>query len=1317
VTQQNFPSLPDEYQQVLYLAQQQNSIEVIPLEEIKGGRTGAKLFLVSISRNDASFVDHLILKLDHIHKKIKLNECKKHKLVSNLAPKAFAESHIPGIALKAVHGDCIAIFYTIAGQSLLNYEPLASFQRQDQLKKIFATANSVLLDEWNTEPSCEQGVNPGSLLERWLGYRLSPGGKLDSFLEDKLGIPRADDGFILKDKVFPNPLFYCRAPEVWGSMRKMDALIGFSHRDLNISNILVNFKDDGLDLEGFYLIDFALFQEDAGLFYDQHYLEMSYLVREVVRARFDAWIDFIAQYADEDMPDSQKVPIDLAGTCAVFNRGRLDFKRWLQAQPSSLADDLWGQYWLAGVAAGLNYCNKTMLGDRERFGALIYAASHLKRFCNQFNLPSPQTIRRVFDPSEFQKKIPEDVALIAYGDQIDELAQPAITSPIIGRHEELQAIRQMLEVRRLVTVTGPGGIGKTRLSRASLEAAGELFRDGAYFVPLLSLTSATAIIPAIANVVGFSFKEGRKPSDQLLDHLGQKNLLLVLDNLEHLLWEPQRQETLNLIEKILIKCPLVRILITSRELLRIPDEHPLYLDGLDYSGKGGLPAGSEESALMLFLARAEEAQVNIAADDEIGLNKVREICRLVDGLPLGIELAAAQLRLFTLDEIHSELGRSLDVLDTGLSGSGARHGSLNSVFEASYQSLSAREQVMFARLSIFQGGFSPQAAYQVAQIDLRMLGRIMDKSLVQRLGTGRFDLHPLIHMFAAEKPKGDIDLNELHYQYYRDLLKQVTREWRLNLSQTVFDQLRYDSDNLIAGWNWVLSQENWDETAAYLDDLWQFFKMQGRLPEVMELLEQAYREGQAADPPAKNVHLAYWRRRIGQAYLWMSQLQHGEDNFREVISLVDFPLPASQIGYLVRITLQMLVQLLHRVLRGWVITRAGKNRDRYLEAFIAYEQMAERAIVENKNLLFIFCVIRSLNLSEITGDRNFMARAYATTGFAFGLSGVQKLAELYLQKANQIIRQEASVKSRELVLRFSGYYYALNGEYALAEKSLLQAANLAGELGQNWIRETNWTALLFVSLFRGEFVRALYFVQRIKSSAIKRGDAGFEAAANYWGAAVKVEQNKLDEAIGLIDLAAAAPKEVMNILDWVIVHTVLAQVYLRQGRTFAALDEAEHSARIFNQIERPSNGLFLLGYSGLADVYLRAWEHQKGGLPAEQLQNSARLTCRNLIKFAGIFPSGQPRAFLYQGLWHWLEGDQKKAQHAWQKSLLLGEKYKSKFDQGLTNYEIGKHLSPGEISLHDWTGTQHLQRAEQIFEDLGAVYYLEQVNLALAERD
>jgi hypothetical protein len=447
----------------------------------------------------------------------------------------------------------------------------------------------------------------------------------------------------------------------------------------------------------------------------------------------------------------------------------------------------------------------------------------------------------------------------------------------------------------------------------------------------------------------------------------------------------------------------------------------------------------------------------------------------------------------------------------------------------------------------------------------------------------------------------------------------------------------------------------------------------------------------------------------------MSQLQQGEDNFVEAIALIDLPLPASRFDYLVRISWQLLIQLLHLVLPEQLISRAGIPGDRYQEAFITYEQLAERAIVENKNLLFLYCVVRSLNLTEITGERNLMARAYATTGYAISLTGFRRLAELYLHKANQSISGESTAKSRELVLRFSGYYYALNGEYERAEKSLLLAANLAGELGQNWIQETNWTALLFVALFRGELEKALYFSQRIKTSAEKRGDAGFEAAGNYWEAAVKVEQNKIQEAIELIDIAAAAPPEVMNILDWVIVHTVLAQAYLRQGKTAVALDEAEQTARIFQQIDKPTNGLLLLGYCGLAEVYLNLWEQQPGDIPAEELRNSARLACRDLQAFANIFPSGQSRAYMYRGLSDWLEGDQKKAQRAWQKSLRLGERLRSNFDQGLTHYEIGKHLEPDEISQYGWTGLKHLQRAEQIFSSLGAVYYLEQVELALSE--
>jgi hypothetical protein len=397
----NFQSLPEEFQQVIRLAQENYRITVAPLQLLVGGWSGAVVYLVSVAWNEINRVEHCILKLDHKGRSAKSDEVTRHNTVMDKSTPEFARAHIAELVFDRVeHDGAIAIFYRIAGQSLLKYRPLSSYERQSQLKTIFAKTNAVLLNEWNSNHAFEQAVHPQKVLEKWLSFRLDAGGNIERFLQTTCHVNPEIAGLLVNGTLFPNPLLYARKPEQWRKARTIDIATGSIHGDLNTNNILVKFSDRGEHLEGYYLIDFALFKEKMPLLYDQRYLEMSYLMHAMSQTSFTKCVSFLLLMAGLDIPDPRTVPIEMSGVSAVIASARNAFAAWAQENHPSLHDDLWGQYWLAGVAAGLTYCHKTGLSDQQRLMGLIYAAANLRRYLGTFNLPAPTSVELLYDDNQ-----------------------------------------------------------------------------------------------------------------------------------------------------------------------------------------------------------------------------------------------------------------------------------------------------------------------------------------------------------------------------------------------------------------------------------------------------------------------------------------------------------------------------------------------------------------------------------------------------------------------------------------------------------------------------------------------------------------------------------------------------------------------------------------------------------------------------------------------------------------------------------------------------------------------------------------------------
>jgi predicted ATPase/Tfp pilus assembly protein PilF len=819
----DFQSLPEEYQHIIRLAQDQYEITVAPLQLLVGGWSGAVVYLVSISSNETKRVEHCILKLDRKGKNARSDEVTRHKAVLSKSTPEFAREHIAELVYDLVeHEGAIAIIYRIAGQSLLKYLPLSKYERQSQLKTIFAETNTVLLTGWNKNTAFEQAVHPQTVLKKWLGFRLDAGGNTERFLRETRGVNPDVTGLLINGHVFPNPLLHARQPELWGKVRTMDIAIGFIHGDLNTNNILVKFGDDKKSLEGYYLIDFALFKENMPLLYDQRYLEMSYLMHSMSQVSFAKCVNFLTLLAVTDVPDLHKVPIEMSGVSAVIGAARSAFAAWVEANHPSLQDDLWGQYWLAGVAAGLAYCHKAGQPDEQRLVGLIYAAANLKRFAATFKLPLPTNVELLYDENQSN-----DDSQGASRTNQPKHNLPAQPTPFIGRVKQIAAIKELLlrADTRLVTLMGPGGTGKTRLSLQVAQELFDQFPNGVYFVPLADDTDADQFISRVAQQL--AVREGGRPLlENVKDYLHEKRMLLVLDNFEQLV------SAAPVVAELLAVAPQLKIITSSRIALNLHGEREYPVPPLE------LPQTENESALenlienesvILFVGRAQAVHPSFALTKD-NASAVAEICRRLDGLPLALELAAARIKLLQPQAILTRLDDKLKLLTGGARDLPTRHQTLRNTLEWSYELLNEEEKILYARLSVFVGGFTFEAAEAVCNPDgkldiLESLTSLVNNSLLRQEETAdgepRFGMLETIRAYALERLSAGGEMEALrgqHARYFSEMIINRIGFFELYTADTLrwLNWIEREHDNIRATLTWHLATPQGVEPAAMM---------------------------------------------------------------------------------------------------------------------------------------------------------------------------------------------------------------------------------------------------------------------------------------------------------------------------------------------------------------------------------------------------------------------------------------------------------------------------------------------------------------------
>jgi predicted ATPase len=349
---------------------------------------------------------------------------------------------------------------------------------------------------------------------------------------------------------------------------------------------------------------------------------------------------------------------------------------------------------------------------------------------------------------------------------------PAQPSPLVGRKREVEELLALLDQRRLITLTGPGGTGKTRLA---LQVAAELvdeFNDGVFWVPLAAITDPELLEGTIAQTIGVK--------GSLAEHVDQKRTLLLLDNFEHLL--PAATQ----LSEWIGSCPNLHLLVTSRALLRLGAEREYLVEPLP-----------EGDAVTLFTERAARPEAGPV---------VAELCRRLDGLPLAIELAAARTRIMSASELLERLGKVLPLLTAGPSDAPARQQTLRATIQWSYGLLALPERTLFGRVAVFSGSFSIEAAEAVCAADLATLEALVEQSLVRRWESGRLGMLETIREFALEQFDASDeaeDLRGVHARYYLELVERA----QLNLRRTDWngwiDLLDATHPNLRAALEWA----------------------------------------------------------------------------------------------------------------------------------------------------------------------------------------------------------------------------------------------------------------------------------------------------------------------------------------------------------------------------------------------------------------------------------------------------------------------------------------------------------------------------------
>jgi predicted ATPase/Tfp pilus assembly protein PilF/predicted Ser/Thr protein kinase len=796
---------------------------------------------------------------------------------------------------------------------------------------------------------------------------------------------------------------------------------------------------------------------------------------------------------------------------------------------------------------------------------------------------------------------------------------PVQNTPFIGRDDELVEITKLLQApeTRLLTLLGPGGIGKTRLSLEVARQQFDHFANGVYFVPLAPHDSPDLIVPALAEALKFSFYGAESPRDQILNFLREKQLLLVMDNFEHL------TSGASLIADILQAAPGIKVIASSRERLRLQSEWVYEVYGMKCPEAVISDDMNDYSAVKLFLQSARRVQPGFELNDG-NCQDIGKITRMVEGLPLGIELAAAWLETLSPSEIVDEIERSLDFLETDLRDVPERQRSIRAVFEYSWNLLTNDERDAFTKLSVFRDGFTRHAGEKVAAASLRALTTLVNKSLLRRAPDGRYHVHELLRQYALEHLRASGELYEptldQHLAYYTAFVKQRESEVTGQNQRTALNEIDIEIENIRAAWGWAVERRKYAELNQILEPLNVFYVALGRFNEGAELFSSLEEKLRAESPN----DLLTWRThmRLGWMYGRMGRYEEGKTCIRrslEVFRRLDDKMEI----------VESLIGLCYIAMMQGDYDDSVRYGD---EALKLAEEMGSRQLI---NMIWAHQGYLAYLRSDYAAGKEIYQRLFehgaAPAQKAYGMSNLGEILRETgdLEQAGQMFREAYTIFKEFGNRRGMGFtsnnlggIYFRQGDYEQAERHFRESYTISRDIGDRTGIGHALSALGNLAFFLHDYEKAKNIYHDVL--AVRREIGNQREIAESLS-----DLGSVAMALGQVDEGQRYYEEVLAISRRIGDRLGSASALFGLGEIRARHKDADGARSNFEQVlaiaqEVGNNVLIAQSMAGLAEVAIYEGDFDRAGNYYLQVLQMARASASifimalSILSFAAI---------------------------------------------------------------------------------------------------